>query len=61
MTLSLSAESRLLVILYCSCECKSLASIPLCSFDLPEGDGACKEMMKDDSARRAVVAYHRNF
>lgn len=58
---SLCAESRILAVFYCSCECKSLLSIQLCSFDLPEGDGACKEVMKDDSARRAAVAYRRNF
>lgn len=58
---SLCAESSILAGFYCSCECKSLVSIQLCSFDLPESDGACKEVMKDDSARRAAVAYCRNF
>lgn len=38
-----------------------MASIQQCSFDIPEGDGACREVMMDDSASRAVVAYHRNF
>lgn len=38
-----------------------MASIQQCSFDIPEGDGACGEVMMDDSARRAVVAYHTNF